>query len=255
MKKLMIAALAAASVGVAFAADCDDPTGNVCVYAYRIKLAGKTVKSKYLVDGAGACEDGNTNCWAKAASHRVAGYLWGITPKDDTNPDDCKCDCIDLAANQIFWDENKTKVNLTLAVSLYEVLRNSGAMNKAQIAFTFGGLNLAGFGVFNPNTARLKRAHGFYAGVLDPVPCTVCDEPVGDGPYVFTPCEDGKFKGDGKRDTAATSLGSIAYGRWNMAWKHEKVAALEKGKYAEVGADKIPSVLLPAAFNDPSSNP
>ena len=248
MKKLMIAALAAASVGVAFAADCEDPTGNVCVYAYRIKLAGKTVKAKALVDAAGACEDGSTNCWAKAASHRVAGYLWGLQADDtSTTEDDCNCACIDFAANQIFWDENKTKVDLTLAVSLYEVLRNSGAMNKAQIAFTLGGLNLAGFGVFNPNTARLKRAHGFYAGVLDPAQCVVCDDPI-DTAKVFEPCEDGAFK-----KTEKASEGSIAYGRWNMAWKHEKVAALTKGKFTLV--DGVPSVLLPAKFNVPGANP
>ena len=250
MKKIMVAAVAAVVVGAAFAdVDCND-SKNVCAYAYRVKLAGKTVKAKAKIDAKGECVDGATNCWAKAASLRIAGYLYSEGTPDDpsTTQDDCNCSCIDFASpTQIWWDETKTKVDGELTLALYEVLRNSGLKNKAQLAFEFdlGGpikVNLAGFGVFNPNTRRLKRASGFFAGTMAPVNCMHCDEVIG-AAEIFEPCLDP----DGK-EVQRASAGSIAYGRWNMAWKHEKVALLSAGKAA-----LTPGVLIPHAFVDPST--
>ena len=234
MKKLMIAALVAAVAGVTFA-DCEVAS---CVYAYRIKLAGKTVKGKSLA-AASACETGN--CWAKKASLRIAGYLWGAGDAED----DCGCTCEEnslLGAgvqNSVFWDENKYEVVFDeVKIDLAEILRNGGAKDKAQILITMDDLNLAGFGVFNPQTQRLKRAHGFFAGKLPTAQCSTMNpetcELEGTAAQVFAPCA---------LDTAVDSAGSIAYGRWNLAWKSEKVALIKAGN-----TPLSKGVLLPAAF-------
>lgn len=249
MKKLMIAAVAAASVGAAFAIDCEIPEEHVCVYAYRVKLAGKTVKAKMLIEAAAGCELGGTNCWAKQASLRIAGYLFDDGKVATGDPEaDCECGCIladgtDFSGKQIWWDENKAEVGIAVSTFAWEVLRNSGAKDKAQIFMQMAPLNinLAGFGVYNPKTARLKRAHGFFAGVLAPAECPTCDDPIAS--LVFDPCNP-------SADAKASEF-AVAYGRWNMAWKHEKVEALIKGAYSEVETtffDKVPSVLVPAAF-------
>ena len=73
MKKLMIAAMAACTVGTLFASNCEVLDEHVCTYAYRIKLAGKTVKGKEKA-ATSACSTGA--CWAKPASLRIAGYIY-----------------------------------------------------------------------------------------------------------------------------------------------------------------------------------
>lgn len=248
MKKLMIAALAAASVGAAFAIDCEIPEEHVCVYAYRIKLAGKTVKAKVKIDAAQACEIGGTNCWAKAASLRIAGYIYsdGRTATGDA-AEDCECDCEFSDLKYVFWDQDKVQVPLTVDTFKWEVLRNSGAKDKAQIFIKLvdQDVNLAGFGAYNPKTMRLKRANGFFAGILAPAECPTCDDPI--AAKVFDPCNPSA--------DAIESTFAIAYGRWNMAWKHEKVAALVKGAYTTGIDGQTPSVLLPSAFTVPSTNP
>ena len=244
MKKLMIAALVAAVAGVTFA-DCETAS---CVYAYRIKLAGKTVKSKAL-SAASSCD--TAACWAKKASLRIAGYFWDA----GTAEDDCDCTCEENSllggaqeekdiANKVFWDETKTEVVFDEAKIQAEILRNSGAKDKAQILITLDDLNLAGFGVFNPQTGRLKRAHGFFAGKLPVTQCTTMNaetcELEGTDPNVFAPCA---------LDTAIPSTFSIAYGRWNLAWKSEKVALIKAGN-----APLSKGVLLPAAFTSAESS-
>ena len=231
----MIAAVVAAMAGATFA-DCEVPAS--CVYAYRIKLAGKTVKSKALA-ASSDCEQGA--CWAKKASLRIAGYLWGAGEAED----DCDCTCEDnsfLGAgvqNTVFWNEKKEEVVFEeVTIALAEILRNSGAKDKAQILITMDGLNLAGFGVYNPQTLRLKRAHGFFAGLLPASVCSEMDEncELVDTPaMVFKPCD---------LNEAVESEGSIAYGRWNMAWKQEKVDLIKSGKVSALSR----GVLLPSAF-------
>ena len=253
MKKLMLAAIAATTVGAALAIDCELPEPKLCVYAYRIKLAGKTVKAKALIDAAKGCELGGTNCWAKAASYRVAGYLFdaGKAATGDAE-EDCKCDCVldgDLAApdytegtgNFVFWDETKTEYPITAVAVDKEVLRNSGAKDKAQLFITMsvgdsGSLYLAGFGVYNPKTYRLKRAHGFFTGKLDPAECPTCDDPIPAKVFAFCDVEEGNVKDSAGIESAF----AIAYGRWNLAWKHEKVALLEKGANPFTPGNLIP---------------
>ena len=235
MKKIMIvAALAAVSVSASAAWDDCNKDTYPCAYAYRIKLAGKSVGAKAIVTS-DDCSKG-TNCWAKAASYRVAGYIWFLGDKgsDTYTACDCACQKTDTWSCH-FWDANKNQVFAdvtTLAFDTYEVLRNSGAKDKAQIAFKIGDLQFAGFGVYNPETKRIKRANGFFAGTLDPAICVdKCDKTNFQPAKVFEPCD---------MATPVDSVKAIAYGRWNLAYKHDKTDALRKGGNVQA--------LFPAAY-------
>ena len=243
MKKIMIAAVAAIAASVTFDATASDDCGlKGCIYAYRLKLAGKTVKGKSLA-ASSECETGN--CWAKKASLRIAGYLY----KADEAESDCDCTCEDntlLGAKSpdfIFWNEKKEEVVFdSVEIALAEILRNSGAKDKAQILIKLDDINLAGFGVYNPQTLKLKRAHGFFAGLLPAAQCMSPDPDdkcslVPTTAQVFAPCD---------LSTAVDSEGSIAYGRWNLAYKSEKVALIKS-----VGID---GALKPAAFKAASDS-
>ena len=233
MKKLMIAAAAVALAGVTFA-DCDEPVE--CAYAYRVKLAGKTVKGKVAKSGSIKTCDLETNCWAKPASYRVAGYIYGATTKDgEDDCAECSCNAFD-AFETIFWNENKKEVKFdSVALDTFDILRNSGAKNKAQIAWKFDDLNLAGFGVYNPNTQKLKSASGFFAGTLAAPECETYDgatcEYGSEIAKVFTLCD---------LATAKDAEKAIAFGRWSMTYKADKVAA-----YSKTGDT---NVFKPAAF-------
>ncbi len=235
MKKLMIAALVAAMGGVVLANDC----GMKCAYAYRIKLSGKTVTAKSIGEVQGECDF--TECWAKPKSLRIAGYFYGATEGDDC--EGCECIAADaLVANSHFWNENKVQVIFDeVAMPVYDVLRNSGAKDKAQILITLGGLNLAGFGVYNPETKRLKRASGFFAGTMTTPTCSKyedCEWTEGDGAAVFNPC-------DLSTEGIAAAESVIGFGRWAMAWKQDKVEKILKLGYED---GTIPSYLLPTGF-------
>ena len=225
MKKLMIAAVVAAMGVSAMADSCEEA---FCAYAYRVKLAGKTVKAKTAKDTSGKkiqiegeC-DYDTACFAKPASLRIAGYFYGYTEED---PACDACACNDWSSFQFhFWDENKQPVTIgDVKVDTFDVLRNSGACDKAQILITMDELNLAGFGAFNPKTQKLKSASGFFAGSLTTPKCekwdgTACDWVEGDEAQILKPC-------DLTLDKAAKA---IAFGRWSMTYKADKVATIEK---------------------------
>ena len=235
MKKLMIAAVVAA-MGVSAMADCEEA---FCAYAYRVKLAGKTVKGKSITDTTSKktynpvsedCEY-DSACFAKPASLRIAGYLYDVGEKPE---DECSsCDfCEKIISSDVFfhfWDENKQPVKVDdVKVDTFDVLRNSGACDKAQILITMDGLNLAGFGAFNPKTHKLKSASGFFAGSLAAPECkkwdgTICDWGDPTPAKVFAPClaEDGSWVVDSAKK-------AIAFGRWSMTYKADKVATIEK---------------------------
>ena len=227
MKKLMIAAAAVALAGVTFA-ECDTPVP--CAYAYRIKLAGKTVVGKAKTTGSDATCDLQKNCWAKPASLRIAGYIYGHTTEsgaESTCDLGCGCNAFDQVENMIFWDANKAEVTFeAVEFATFEILRNGGLKNKAQILITMDGLNLAGFGVFNPKSKKLKSANGFFAGKLAAPVCSDCTEDTDctitcqdTTARVFAPCE---------LDTDVESAAAIAYGRWSLTYRQDKVDAYSK---------------------------
>ena len=242
MKKLMIAAAAVAMASVAMA-ECAEIT---CPFAYRIKLAGKTVVGKATASNTVTCVDGD--CWAKPASLRIAGYFFGSQPAATGACGDT-CGCIGADAyleNKVFWDANKKEVKFTtVAFDTFEILRNGGALNKAQILLKLDDLNLAGFGVYNPVTGRLKSANGFFAGKLGAPKCAgaydsaTCTEGTATTAKVFTLCE--ILDATGALNPVDAEA-AIAYGRWNMAWKHDKVAL------ASLKGTNWNKIVLPAAY-------
>ena len=197
-----------------------------CVYVYRVKLAGKTVKGRSLA-GKTSCDE--TTCWAKPASFRVAGYIYGAGDETGSACEPCSCnDWSDDATTAMchYWDENKRQVFAdvtTFSFDLFEVLRNGGAKNKVQVFWNLGGLKLAGFGAFNPSTQRLKNASGFFAGALAAPTCsnwnsTTCSEDEPTVAHVFAPCS----LAEGE------SQGAVTYGRWSMTYKADKVHQAEE---------------------------
>lgn len=250
MKKLMIAALVAAMGGVVVAADCGDPLE--CPFVYRVKLAGKTVSAAATASNKVTCVDGA--CWVKPASLRIAGYFYGTGTAGTATCGDAPCECKAkeaYVANSVFWDANKREVKFeAVAFDVFEVLRNGGALNKAQVLLTLDGLNLAGFAAFNPATGNLKSANGFFAGKLDPAQCVSitnvpCEDPTteAEDAYVFAPCE---------LTEAVKSTDSIAFGRWNLAYKADKVALANelcvKQGYTPENVWDVPGLVKPTAF-------
>ena len=227
MKKLMIAALVAAMGGVVMA-DCGVDS---CALAYRLKLAGKTVKGK-AIEAKSDCE--KAECWAKPASLRIAGYLYSQDAKAD-ECDACVCVTPDALVPGKFWDENKNEVAFAPAIDLFEILRNSGLKNKAQIHLTADGINLAGFAVYNPETLKIKSASGFFAGKIEAPKCGTYDKETCAydkvDSFVYAPCT----------LEAAEATAAVAYGRWSLTYKADKVALLKKGALPE-------QVLIPAGF-------
>lgn len=197
-----------------------------CAYAYRVKLAGKTVTGKELTSGkVGGC-DYESNCWAKPASFRVAGYIYNASLTEPAECEECECNVFaDVQSH--FWtaDRKQTFANDEVTFDVFDVLRNGGFKNKAQLCVKIGeNIKLAGFGAFNPQTRKLKSANGFFAGTLAAPTCGKLGEDCewGTTPAkVFAPCALEEPIEDGA--TAA-----IVYGRWTMTYKADKVRQIEE---------------------------
>lgn len=211
MKKLIISmtfAVVASSMTV-FGGNCDM---EKCTSAYRIKIAGKTVCGQ-TTSVSNACS--LSQCWAKPCSYRVAGYLY----------DDEDCECGDEYKCH-FWDSKKVQTYVdveTLKFDVFELLRNGGSKNKAQICFKINDLTFAGFGTWDPVKNRLVAASGFFAGTLPPAVCVSkptcsCESGEETPAYVFNPCTHEEVE----------SSNSIAYGRWSLSYKADKVAIMNR---------------------------
>lgn len=258
MKKLMIAALVAAMGGVVVAADCGEPL--TCPFVYRVKLAGKTVSAAATASNKVTCVDGA--CWVKPASLRIAGYLYGTGDEETTTVGSCgdeitSCVCKGkdaYVANSVFWDANKKEVKFeSVSFDFFEVLRNGGAQNKAQVLLKLDELTLAGFAAYNPVTGNIKSANGFFAGMLPAAKCVnvtitkePCEDPVANeettDASVLEPCT----------LAAKVSEGSIAFGRWNIAYKADKAALANelcvKQDYTAETVWEVPGLVKPTAF-------
>ena len=209
MKKLMIAAaVAAMTVGVASAA-CEE-TCNACTFAYKLVMNGKSTKAVALEE-APACEEATTACWRQIASIRWVGWVWGQSG-DDT----CECNALGEFTFNL-WNAKTGKIipDAELTLDFINVLRRSGAKDKAEVCFTFGNVKLAGFG---PVTSDMffKGAHGFFAGSVAAPKCPDCEDEL-DAQY-YTLCE----------GEAAADNETVAYGRWSLKYSSIKSALLVK---------------------------
>ncbi len=172
MKKLMIAAVAAAvSVG-SFAALCDDDpvvtTPDQCeVYNFKMSLT-TLVPSKVKCD-----ED--IAVYFKKGKRTVEGILWDcVATCDDTAP----------ASNFVAW-EKKAKAAVTAPLTWTGDYWQADALEFAKldrfgkkaenveayaqdVAFEFGDMCLAGIGSYDKKNERVKSVSGYAVGLMTP---------------------------------------------------------------------------------------
>ena len=183
MKKLMIAAAAAAMIGGAFAT-CQEDTA--CVWAYKLTLSGKTTVAFTVKGKASTCTE--DVCYRKAGSFKIDGYIFGAAT-DLTNPDECVegCSCVDILAaeaidDSIFWNtKSKKEVQADFKFDQLNLIGKDGKQLEA--VATFNDLTLAGFGTYDVKKLAIKSISGNFAGQLDAPVCETCN-------YNATNCEE-----------------------------------------------------------------
>ena len=239
MKKLMIAALAAATVGGAFAA-CDyDPLPTAWVYKWQ--FSGKTtygVKPAKVKAETGLCGyTGPTStalCTVRApASLKIQGYTWYCEPG-------CGSDYFEKFAevNEIFWQTKPFKASLAggVATDVSNIIGKKAKQFEAAGTATFTEfinagtveegtyvLAYAGLGKYDLKNNRVSSVSGNFAGVLDQ-PHYITSEVCGNAGY--WDCE----------TTVLVCAGpSVAFGKWSA--KYQSSASkkfLKKGTLPKV---------------------
>ena len=184
MKKLMIAAAAAALVGGVYAA-CDiEPVVRECAEVYDVVLNLKTTTCKckatpvYIKGsscGITTSKKGDPTCvaWRQVVTKKVQGVIFA-----------CVCDCTADAegsildsnvlapalydgeeGNQIFWIA-KDKVTLDSLLTIKWLARIGKTNAQVEAAGTFGdGIQVAGYGAYDTKNMRVKNISGYAAGV------------------------------------------------------------------------------------------
>ena len=199
MKKIMIAAAAAAMVGGVFA-DCDipeTPTSN-CAEVYDVVLNLKTTECKCKVlttkttgSECGITTHGKTEecvAWRQVVTKKVQGVIFS-----------CFCDCTDdvngavldgnvfapviwngltgdnMEGNQYFWiEKDKIVLSATDLLTIKWLARIGKSKNQVEAAGTFGeGIYVAGYGAYDTKNGRVKNISGNAAGVWGaPIDCS-----------------------------------------------------------------------------------
>ena len=256
MKKLMIAAVAAAMAGVTVAGDCcgcEDECTTKCVYAYEVILLAKTTSGKPVVEmpkvqttcGCEEVEPCGSHCYRKPLMRKFAGFIFGNAADEEP---ECgaqggdgvcgsACNCVDFSGNenQVFWDV-KTKQVIADATFTFSKLQAIGYQSRETVEavadFTFtegdveGAVKLAGFGRRGKRAngvIMLKNLSGFFAGQY-PCLCTTC---------TISACEE-------ECETTAATAWSLccddeveddttaAYGKWMLKWNETAAQRLTK---------------------------
>lgn len=229
MKKLMIAAAAAALVGGAFA-DCQEDTA--CVFAYQVSLSGKSTVAVATKANLSACVD--ASCYRKVGSYKVKGYVWGATTASGAaSTCDEACDCNDLQVVTTYLWNTKTlaKQGDLVFDAIYLVGSTVGLKAKtAEVTATLDGLKLAGFGKYDTKNLVLKSATGYFAGTVDAPECVTCA-------YNTTECQDECVSVASKAFAICTldeveAATTPAYGKWSIKYSKSAVKKLTKN-YAE----------------------
>lgn len=223
MKKLMIAAAAAAMIGGAFAA-CQEDTA--CVYAYKLTLSGKTTVAFTVKGKASTCTE--DVCYRKASSFKIDGYIFGQSD-DLTNEEECieGCSCVDLATidDSIFWNtKSKKEVQADFEFTQLNLIGKDGKQLEA--VGTFNGLTLAGFGTYDVKKLAIKSISGNFAGTLDAPVCETCTY---DEENCEETCEDTDtivFKLCTLEESSADT--TAAFGKWTLKPNSAAVKKLTK---------------------------
>jgi len=244
MKKLMIAAAAAAMVGGVYAG-CEKPTKTVvnCAEVYDVVFNLKTTKCncEYVAGTTGAtigcikAEDTPASCkaWRTVVTKKVYGVIWS-----------CECTCsenlteespllvapaqwdgtlaaADAQGNQYFWMPSEKLVLDSLMT--FKFLARIGAANgKVEAYGTFGdGIYFAGFGTHG--ALRTKTISGGVAGCWGaPWDCSTEDQ------GVFA--EDCPAYGLCDAKTAVADYTTTAvYGSFTVKYNNAKSVKLAKG--------------------------
>ena len=223
MKKVMIAAVAAAFAGVASAADCTTD----CAWAYKVKTIVKTTTSAG-VSNATTCASG---CYRKPAYRRYIGYVFGAAA---ANQGTCgtTCSCIDFEGGALaIWNfDTKAAVTPELTIRLADRIGLNDTstcelvfdtVDKDAVVQGESKLTFAGFGTVakqaNGNPA-IKFASGFCAGTV-PGYCSSCDTVCGVvDPSTCTTVDANVWTICGE---AAKAKVTAAYGKWKLQWDAE----------------------------------
>ena len=233
MKKLMIlAAVAAVSVG-AFASLCDDdPAKAAGCLVYNVKFALKAPATKCLT---AKCAGTSTAVgYLELASRKYVGLLWACTNT---------CDALNEGIKFTLWDSKAQKEVVpfsaasTNATTTFKIAdRFSKKATKVEAFWDVQGdtddvdesikaLYAAGFGTFNTKTGIATSISGYAVGMIVPesadTKCSSCD------PQVCTFCDDFEAWGDSTGNTySLNNEGAVAaYGTWSIKYN----ASLAKG--------------------------
>lgn len=162
MKKLMIAAAAAAMVGGAYAAPCAPDTPDTdCASVYSFKLNVKTTKGVALktIGSGSQCVPGQASCSVirEKDSTVIQGYIY-----------DCSCGCDVISSGSVVAWDSKRKAPVDTPAFTKTLLNVIGKkQNVAEWAWTFAGtakydaqreqayeLTGAGYGTFSKGLYR-----------------------------------------------------------------------------------------------------
>ena len=244
MKKLMIAAAAAALVGGAFA-DCERPQGPTtnCAEVYDVVLTLKTteckcksIKTKEYGSECGrqTVTPGQPECvaWRQVVTKKIQGVIFNCTCSCTTDVDGSILDSAvlapaiwngltteDMEGNQYFWIA-KDKVVFDRDTDLLTIkwLARIGQKNtQVEAAGTFQeGINVAGFGAYDTKNARVKNISGSAAGVwAAPIDCS--DEEGEEFCPAYKLCDDEVLDNFSK---------TFASGNWSVKYNAAKSKAL-----------------------------
>ena len=239
MKKLMIAAFAAAAVGGAFAANCTPEPGQVPTldpWAYSWTFSGKTTTG-VLVKGVasrdvGVCNPGtipgtDDEYIRVPTTLKIQGYTYQCNPECGSFGEwDKEAFVITKPAKDVFFGAGlagdlgmahvigKKATQVEIADEFDAVTVDSGEMYS---------LLFAGFGTYNLKNARVSSASGNFAGLkITPHALSVrgCPE------AIYWDCTGLAYLADDAR--------SIAYGKWSVKFASSAAKAYKSGKVAKL---------------------
>ena len=242
MKKLMIAVAAAAMVGGAYAA-CQEDTA--CVFAYQVSLSGKSTVAASTKAKPSACID--ADCYRKAGSYKVKGYIWGTT-EDLNDPTQCVegCGCLDLSQAQFttyLWNTKTLKKLGDMTFSQLDLVgSNVGAKAKTvEVVAKIDDLALAGFGKYDTKKLEFKSASGYFAGTVAAPVCTTCTYNAGD---CTEDCNETASKAFALCTLEASDVATTpAYGKWSIKYSKSAAKKLTKN-FAEAAI--VPAKVIAA---------
>ena len=239
MKKLMIAAFAAAAVGGVFAANCTPGPGPVITpdpWAYSWTFSGKTTTG-VLVKGVAARDVGVCNPGQIPGTDdeyirvpttlKIQGYTYACEPECGAFGEwDKEAFVITKPAKDVFegaGEQGELGIAHVIGkkatqVEIWDVFDAATVDSGEEYALEF-----AGFGTYNLKNARVSSASGNFAGQkITPHALNVvrCPE------AIYWDCLGIAYEDD--------DLWSIAYGKWSVKFASSAAKAYEKGKVAKL---------------------